>query len=155
MALRHETDAAGGRVALKVGGALNSGHIPVESEANAGASSGSLVRCGPLLAAACATTPATAYTEQRDGKPRLFRTTRRPRSCGTASSILPWPSGHRGACPTVSRFREARRRQHWSIEATMDHSAMPGRNAVKRQLKDDRFQVSNEARARFEQSCFR
>ena len=36
MTLRHEADAAGGRVALEVGGALNSGHIPGEHEANVG-----------------------------------------------------------------------------------------------------------------------
>ena len=34
--LRHEADAIGGRIALEIGGALNSGHIPGESEANVG-----------------------------------------------------------------------------------------------------------------------
>ncbi len=34
--LRHEADAAGGRIALKIGGALNSGHIPGEQEATTG-----------------------------------------------------------------------------------------------------------------------
>ncbi len=36
MTLRHEADAAGGRIALEVGGALNADHIPGESEANVG-----------------------------------------------------------------------------------------------------------------------
>ena len=36
MTLRHETDAARGLVALEVGGALSSGHIPGEWEATIG-----------------------------------------------------------------------------------------------------------------------
>ncbi len=36
MTLRHEADVAGGRIALEIGGALNSGHIPGEHEANLG-----------------------------------------------------------------------------------------------------------------------
>ena len=36
MTLRHETEAVGGRVAVEIGGALNSGHVPGESEANVG-----------------------------------------------------------------------------------------------------------------------
>ena len=36
MTLRHERAAVGGRVALEIGGALNSGHIPREHEANIG-----------------------------------------------------------------------------------------------------------------------
>ena len=36
MTRRYETDASGGRVVLEVGGALNSGRVPGESEANSG-----------------------------------------------------------------------------------------------------------------------
>ena len=36
MTLRHERKAAGGRVAIQVGGAMNAGHVPGEHETNVG-----------------------------------------------------------------------------------------------------------------------
>ena len=61
-------------------------------------------------------------------------------------STPPRMSGHRGACSTASRFRAVTRRQHWSTEATTDHSVMPDRSAVKRRKKRDRRQAFGEVR---------
>lgn len=51
----------------------------------------------------------------------------------------PLPSGHRGACSTAPRFRDAGRLQHRSTEATTSPSTMTGRSAVMRRMKGNRY----------------
>ena len=101
MTLLHKTGAAGGRVHLEVGGVLNSGHVPGQSEANAGLAWSPSGKSGALrpFSGSC-----VRRLGNRHGKLRPIWTT---------PSTPPLPSGHRGACSTASRCRGASRRRHW------------------------------------------
>ena len=139
MTLRRETIVADGRVALEVGSERGPGLAP------------------PLVErwAACLfwQLHASRFWRQqarrnRRKKPHHFWTIGPPRPYRTASSTPPWPLGRWGAYSTVSRSRGATHRPPWSTEATMGHSVMPGRSAVKRQMKESRFQAGAVRRGR-------
>ena len=90
MTLCDEIDATGGRVALEVGGALNSSHVPGESEANVGVGWRPLWESGALRSSSGSCMhrrPGNCLQDSGHGKPRRIRTMTPPRSCRAALSI--------------------------------------------------------------------
>lgn len=157
MTLRHEIVAVGGRVALKVEGALNSGHIPGESEANAGVSWRLLLWSGALRCSS-----GRCMRRRPDNRTREATGTGNPVSSAQlahadpAGRCHPHPRCHRATGARALQHRDARRAgaggTH-STEATMDLSAMPGRSAGKRRKKEGR-QSANPP-ACLERGCFK